>query len=170
MSQNHPEPPQPPNVERKIAFHRVELIGMSLIALIPLLALLNVFGLALEKVEAADQQLALRVEHIARGRQLQLAEFAISVENHGDAVLPLVTVSVARDYIEQFTQVMFTPDVAAITDQAYEIELEDVQPGETRFITVDLRPTAGGQHTGTVSAAADGGASVSVTFNTLVFP
>ena len=143
---------------------------MILVALIPLLALLNVFGLALEEVEAADQQLVLRVEHLARARVLQLAAFTITVENTGDAALPLVTVTIQRDYVDKFTQVMFTPEVSAITDQAYQIELEDVQPGETRVISVDLRPQEAGQHSGTIAAESDGGARALTTFSTLIFP
>ena len=91
------------------------------------------------------------------------------MQNTSDQAIPVLTVSIEKAFLDNYSDISFTPDVDAITDEAYIIRLEDVPPGEARIVTYDSKGKIAGQHHGTVTATT-GEASTSVTLDIFIFP
>jgi hypothetical protein len=167
---SHPEPPRPPEIERRIQLSRVQQIGIPLLLLFPILALFGVFGNTLGTATNTSGPIELTVEYPNRTRYQARQAIEIAVRNTTDQALTGVTVNLDRDYLDAFEDVTFTPEVTAITDAAYHVDLTDLPPGDVRYLTVELRPHSYWAHQGTISAGSPEAESTDVEVRTFVFP
>jgi hypothetical protein len=163
-------PPKPPKIERRFEFHRTQLIGLPLMMIIPILAILGVFGTTMTEVTASSDALLLEVSYPERTRYESYSKMSVWVTNNSDQPLPTLTVSFDAAYFELFSQIGFNPSADAAGDGQYEVELQDVQPGETRLIQVDFQVDESGQYTTQIEASAEGVESAALNINTLVLP
>ncbi|MAS34936.1 MAG: hypothetical protein CL610_13080 [Anaerolineaceae bacterium] len=163
-------PPDSPQIKRQLAFYSFQYIGIPLIFLLPLLAVLGVFGESFAVINATSADLALRVDYPTRYRYGLINDMEVIVRNLSDEPIPDLTVSFSVDYINQFAFVTFTPSAELLTGEVYEVELEAVLPGESRRVRVELQAQQYGLHSGTVSVRADSLEPVHVPVSTFVFP
>lgn len=163
-------PPEPPETSRKIQFHLVQLIGIPLILIIPVLALFGVFGESEEKVGAANSEFEMQVEYPSRFRYKQINPLEVSLRNISSNKIPVLTVAFDRSYISEFSETQFTPDVKDVTGTNYKVELRDIEPGETRRVSVSLQGEHYGLHKGAVTALAENGSKAEVKVSTFIFP
>lgn len=164
------QPPQPPPVSRKLQFHRVQMIGVPLMMLIPVLALFGLFGETVNSVDASSTPLEMRVEYPTRFRYKMIDSIRVSLFNKSDQPLATVQVGFDRAYIEGFSTVTFTPSVKHITDSFYFVEVNDLQPGETRIISVTIQAEKYGKHQGTITADPENSDALEVSIATFTFP
>lgn len=173
MSHNkpaYPKLPEVPEIARKWQFHRLQMIGIPLIMLIPLLALFGLFGKTITTVSDTNTELAIHVTYPARFRYKTIDQAHVSVQNVSAQPIPVVRVYFDHGYINSFSTVTFTPDVKTVTDAAYIVELTDLQPQETRIISVQLQAEKYWQHKGEITATLTETAGVEVPLSTFVFP
>jgi hypothetical protein len=164
------EPPQPPEIQRKLQFHLVQWIGMPFLILIPILAVLGVFGKTTDEARAENETVAISVTFPTRTHYGVEEIMEVRVTNTSDQTIPSLRILFDADYFSKFSQLSFVPEVDQVTDTSYEIELTDVLPDETRLLTVDYAAQAMGNYPGYVEAAAEGLESARATINTFVFP
>jgi hypothetical protein len=164
------QPPQPPEIERKLQFYRFQKIGIPLILLLPILALIGLFGESVAAENASNPQLMVEVEYPTRFRYKMVDSINVSVENTSTQPLSVVSVRFDRPYIESFSTVTFTPQVKTVTAADYIVELTDLQPQEVRIIAVEIQAENYWQHEGTITAVSDNNESVTLALNTFVFP
>jgi hypothetical protein len=164
------QPPQPPEVERRLQFHREQLIGVPIIMLLPVLALLGLFGPTFGTESASGSQIEMQVEHPTRVRYKTIIPLEITVRNVSAQDMPTVTVSISADYIANFTEAQFVPEADEITEEAYKIELSNVGAGESRQVNVGLRPDLIGNHTGEIVAEPEGGEATRASIGTFILP
>lgn len=164
------QPPDSPRIERRLAFYHFQYICIPLIFLLPVLAVLGVFGESFAVIDSASADLALRVNYPTRYRYGLINDMEISVRNVSDTMIPSLTVTFSVDYIDRFAFVTFTPSANRVTDEVYEVELETVLPGETRRVRVEQQAQHYGLHTGAITAQADSREPVQVLISTFVFP
>ena len=162
--------PQPPPFKRKITIAPLQLIGIPILALLPLLALLGVFGESLATVQASNEALALHVEYIARYRYKMDEEMTIDVTKLSSQSPATVTVTIERGYLDNFSDLSITPDVETVTEESYVVRLPEMESGETRVISVRLRGDQRWRHSGVVAASLDDSQPISITVSTIVFP
>jgi hypothetical protein len=167
---NPPRPPQPPEFERKFQLYPYQYILLPLIFLIPLLALFNVFGETHATHEAASSDVSVQVEYLSRSRHKLSAPIMVYITNQTDAALTDVTVQFDRDYIDAFLWLSFQPVVTAVTDDAYIVTIEEIPPGDTYGVTVDLKVEKIGSFAGMVTVEGDGLDPVSVRLESILFP
>ena len=159
------EPAQAPEVPPRVRMHRVELIGMILIAIVPLLALLGAFGPRVARAHAASAVLDVEVRHPARYRRGMIETLEARVSNRTRAPMPRVTLAFDDAYLDAFALPTATPEFA----RPYVVELSDIAPGETRTVVVDLEADRPGRHRGR-AVAVHSRDSVAVALTTLVLP
>jgi hypothetical protein len=167
--------PQPPHFQRRLNIAPLQLLGIPLLAILPILALFGVFGQSTGVVEASNGALYMRVEYVTRSRYRMQEPLRVTIGNRGesspDSAMPVtITVAFERGYLDHFADIQFSPDVDAITEREYQVELRDVQPGETRIIDVELRGNHYWQKSGTISASIGNEQAVTVTVRTTIFP
>ncbi|MBK8020786.1 MAG: hypothetical protein IPK19_04985 [Chloroflexi bacterium] len=163
-------PPQPPQIARRLEFYPVQVIGLLLIIVIPVLALLGVFGASYAHEQRASADLEIEIDYASRLRYKTLENLHVSVRNLTNQTVSILTLRFGGSYIDQFSSVVFTPSVEQIADGYYEVLLSDIRPGETRTVTVEIKGERYGLHQGIVAAAADGLEGIEVDIATLTFP
>lgn len=166
-----PKPSQPPDVNKKFQFYSFQWVGLPLILLIPILALFGLFGESVESVSTSNQQLDMSVEYPTRFRYKMIDEVTVSLSNVSEQAIPGVLVNFDRQYIEAFSTVTFTPSLKSISNLDYIMEISDLQPGETRVVTLTIQAEKYGLHRGVISTAAPGeGSDLELPVATFTFP
>jgi len=166
-----PQPPKPPEMQRRMQFYPIQLIGMPFIFLIPVLAILGVFDTGTKTVETSNSSLEMLVEYPRSCRYKNVVLLEVFVTNTSSEAIPTVTVSYDREYFESFSETAFMPSEETVTQDAYEIELQDLKAGDTQYIQTHLRCEAYGQHELRIEAAAsETEEPATITGSTIIFP
>ncbi len=172
MSQNNdqPHPPDPRTIAKKWQFYRMQWVGIPLILLIPVLALLGVFGESEQKVDVANNTFSVHINYPTRYRYKMINNIEVSLENISNQTMPTVTVSLNADYVNRFSTITFHPSLTSVKNGQYEVELTEVRTGETRLVTIELQGEAYFQHEGVVSVTAAAVPTLRVPIQTFIFP
>lgn len=168
--QQNAEPPQPPSIERKFKLYLTQMIGIPLLILVPVLALLGMFGETEDKVTISNPQLEMQVDYPTRFRYKMIDSVTVSLSNSSAEPISTVEIGFDRSYVEGFSTVTFTPAAHQITDTAYVVEVADLQPGETRIISVEIQAEKYGRHQGAITATAENAEALRVVIKTFTFP
>jgi hypothetical protein len=167
--QRVPEPAQPAEVKRRFQLYRYQWIAIPLLFLVPILAIFGVFGETATTVQSSQAGLELEVQYSDRILFQGLDGTEIAIRNTSDQVLETVTLSIDKAFLTAYSDIAFSPDVDVITDEAYIIELTNLQPGQTQFVTIDSRGKLIGRHRGIIRATVNE-LSVSVTLDVFIIP
>jgi hypothetical protein len=162
--------PQPPEMKRRVSIYPMQMVGMTLIILIPVLALLGFFGQVEARAAAASESFTVLAEYPERSRHRLFEVVTVTVTNVSQQPYDTVTVGISESYVASFAEVAFDIEVERITPEAYVFELTDFQPGDSRIIGIELRADQYGQRDGFVRVAALGAESVELAISTFVFP
>jgi hypothetical protein len=165
-----PGPPEAPDIERKLQFDKLQLIGVPILMLLPILALFGLFGETFDHSSAETAEVALHVEYPSRYRHGRTNPLRITVTNRSPQPLAHLTVAVSRDYVERFSEVAAVPEITAIDEAAFLIEFEEIPPGAERRVLLELRAWEHGYHRATVWVNVDGVPNAETFFTTIVFP
>lgn len=157
--------PRPPQVSAGIRLTGKQKVGLPIILAIPILALFGVFGERVSSSHVSSPALDLAVSYPERFHYRQVMSLRASVRNVSNRALDTVRVSFDTAYIARFSSVQFDPPVR----QAYTVDLVNLQPSESRVVSVELWGQDYWRHPGTVIART-GTDSVVARFQTIVFP
>jgi hypothetical protein len=164
-----PADAQPPSAPHQISRLRLatgQRIGLSLMALVPLLALVGVFGERRESREAAHGSLVLRAEEPTRLRYRQRMTLDLSVANRGTAIVDDVRVRLDSSYLARFSNVSITPSTGP--DGA--VSLGALAPGGSARLAVTLEGERSGTHHGLATATDAAGDTTRLMLTATVFP
>ncbi len=137
---------------------------MAPIALLPVLALFGVFGPQTNSARAETGGVEMTVEYPSRLRYDNRDRLYVTVTNRS-AVANDVSVHIDPSWLEAYADVLITP----APDAPYTIEFEDVGPGESREVAVEVRAKEYGQHTGSIAFVVDGRRG-EIDLETFIFP
>ena len=158
-------PPQPPATTRRFALTGKQKVGLPLMAAVPLLCLLGVFGETGARTTAISSLLEVAIRYPARFRYRQVQALEISVRNRSARTIDTVHVSLDTAYITRFSSVRIEPT----PQRAFVVDLVHVQPGESRLVDAELWGQAYGRHNGRIVVSANGDSAIA-TISTFVFP
>jgi hypothetical protein len=167
---DEPQPPQAPKIDRRLTIATLQAVGVPLLAIIPLLAVAGVFGVAVQRSSADSGDLSVNVEYPGRTRLHSSGSIKIEVANRGEQARSGVSVGIDRQYVEAFSEVSLTPSVVRVSEGMYVVDIGEVPAAASRAVLVELSPQRYWRHEGTVSVFVEGGESVSVDLSTFVFP
>ena len=165
MADLHARAPQPPEVRPKLRFFKVELAGMALIALLPLAAIVGLFGPASAHATGRVGELRIEAEYPERLRTAMAERISLELVNEGSRALSNVTVTLDPEFMYAFGEVAFTPEPA----RPYEIELASLAPGGRERIEIEVHAAEYGLHEGHIRIGSDGDTG-SLPVRTLIFP
>lgn len=163
-------PPPAPAFDRKICLDRAEKIGLPLLLVLPLLALSGVFDKRVETVTATASGIELHLDYPARSRFQLNEKLEVQLRNSGPHPVRRLSLNVDREYLKHFSQVQFHPLPARIDADAYTVDFNELAPGETRLLQINLQPKDGGRHPGRVWVHSPGQTTGEVRFSTYIFP
>jgi hypothetical protein len=141
------EPKEPPEVQRRFRLHLHQMIGVPLIALLPILALFRVFGDGIEFAKSSMASLKTEVEYPLKFKFKQSKILRVKVTNISEQTLDTVTVSIDTAYLSRFRNVSITPEAA----EAYVVELTAIEPHEKREVIAEIEAKNYGEQRGVVT-------------------
>jgi hypothetical protein len=159
------EPPEPPEHDRRLELAWPQLIGVPLIALVPVLAIAGVFGEHWTTRSAESARVGVTVEFPDRLRARPSKAMTVAVQNRSSVLLDTVEVIFDSTYVGRFMEVAFIPEAR----DAYVVTLTDIPAGATSRVHVELASDRVGRHAGRVSVRTRDD-SVAIDVRTIVFP
>lgn len=145
--------------------------GMPLIALLPVLAVVDLIGTAEEQVVAEADGVRLEVSYPRRSHRDVTTPLTVTVSNLRGSALEDVYVLVPRDYVERFDEFELRPSAEWVSADSFRLSLGSVPPGESRVATALLTPGDYGRVSGSVQVGSGGEAPlVNAEFATVTFP
>jgi hypothetical protein len=157
-------------MERKWQFNLLQAIGMPLLMLLPILALLGGFDERFTAANASGATVEMQVDYPVHLRYRTSQSIGVRLHNISEQPIPAITVRFGRTFMDQFSHIVFMPNVDTITEETYEVEIRDVPPGATRYVTVEIQGERYGRHRGVITAEPESGEEVQVQVETLIFP
>lgn len=170
MPRSDPNPPSPPPFRRQVRLPLLQLVGVPLLALMPLAAMFGAFDRQERVATQRSGDIELTARHPTQLRYLTDGVLRVSVHNAGRGVLHCARVRLADDYLDGLSPSGSTPQPQRQDDHGVEVELGDVAPGQTRRVTVQLQAQEVGRHVGRVTAATEAAAPIEVVVSTRVLP
>ena len=165
MSGSKPAPPPAPGMRRHIRLYPHQWVGIPILALLPVLAVLGVFGQTGDARTSTGPVLEIRAEYPSRMRYKTLGDIAVRVGNRSGTPLDSVIVNLEESHLAGFSNVTFTPQA----NEAHRVTLGRLDPGEEGSVAVEVTAERYGRWTGAIVAAA-GSDTAAVEVSTLVFP
>lgn len=164
------EPPKPPPFQRRIQIGWLQVSGVALLLLLPIAALTGWIGSEERETSATGAQLALTARYPSRMRYKTSEAIELRLRNTGAHTLSGVTVLLPQDYLSHFAVQHLRPQIERLSERGAEVDIGDLDSGQSRSIVVELQVTDYGRHAGRISAVADGGTPVALDVSTLVLP
>jgi hypothetical protein len=162
------QPPQPPEVRRRVAFLRYQLIGMPFIIILPVLGAFGVFDNKMSLAKASAAGIELEVRYYRQLCRQSIEPMTVEVTNSSQAPATL-EVEVDRSAVEAEDALQIRPEPKELDSRTYRFQFRDVPPGAMRTVEIDLGAGRPGMHRGSVRARS--GASVAaVELETFSFP
>jgi hypothetical protein len=160
-----PDPPDAPEMPRRISLHRNQWVLIALMLCLPVLALLGVFGgRATRRGEAGP--LAVNVRYPTALRYNVFDNIELHVQNRGAAVLDTVSVAIDSAYATRFSMITSIPPF----EEAFRVTLPQLRAGESRPVRVELRAERYWRHRGIIAITAGGADTLRIRLSTIVFP
>jgi hypothetical protein len=141
------------------------MVGIPLLAVIPLLTLLGVFGEARTTTHVASPAVDMHVVYPSRLRYRQIGLLEVALRNVSGHILDTLALSLDTGYVTRFSSVRIDPAPRA----AYVVALTAIKPQETRLVVAELWGQEYGSLAGNIVATTRGD-SVSSRIQTFVFP
>jgi hypothetical protein len=165
-----PQPPAPPRFERRLRFGRAQLVGVGLLALLPLAALTGVLGAAEREASASSGALTLEARYASTIHYKGSHTFVFDLRNDGEGPLHDARLRVDEAYLSRFEGVRFTPPVVRLDPRHAEVALGDIEAGATRRVLLELQASEYGRPQGSVVALSADSGEARVQLSTLVLP
>jgi hypothetical protein len=145
------DPPEAPDLPRQIHLYRAQYIGLPILFLLPVPAVLGVFGEARDDARMAFGGVELAVDYPSRLRSGQRSEITVRVRNSAaDPPGPLFMVWDTA-YLHGFAALERLPGRQGVSPHAVALA-----PGEEWTIRLELEGGALWQHRGSVAALVGG--------------
>ena len=159
------DPPDAPSIERGISIAPYQMIGLALLAVLPLLALAGTLGDRWDSRDAAAGSLDVSLRYPTVFRYKTINSFTVHVTNRGATALDTVTVALDTTYALGFSTVTAVPPFTG----PFEVDLVELQPGETRLVRIEIQGERYWRRAGELTASS-GPDTVRVPVATFVFP
>jgi hypothetical protein len=171
MSEDHDSPdtqgpPPPPEVRRRVMLHGAQWIGIPLLMLVPVLALLGVFGESRRHAEAGSDVLRVEVDYPQRHRTGLRSDIVVRLRNVSSAPLDGVSVAFDPAYFSDAFNVLFNPPASA----PHEVALPVLEPGAEDEVRVEFEAEHRWWRRGWIRVTRDGRAVAELRIGTFVLP
>jgi hypothetical protein len=166
----HDRPPSPPEIDRRLQFHREQWLLLPLMFAVPILAALGLLGGPRQREEIELRGVGLAVEFAPREHFEDWSRLRVTVVNRSSGPLAGAQAEFSRGLLEAMGQPSFQPPLARIDADWYVVPLGDVAPGATRGVTLDYRSTSPGVLAGAVRVRAGDEALAELPVHLTVLP
>lgn len=163
-------PPEPPEIERRVLLSLKQICSILFILLIPLLALIGVFGPESKQLSIDGVNVNMQIEYPAMTRNGLPTKFQISLLNKSAQDLTMLRAIIDRSYLKNFNGVRSTPEIKEINNDNYVITFPNIPAGETRRLLIDLQPQRIGRHKGTIIISDGESDIIDLSMHTVILP
>lgn len=157
---------QIPEFQPKIKLWRYQWIGIPLLLLIPILALLNVFGVQHENISYTGNGVEINGKYPVKMRYGQEEFLRLEIKNGSKQDLKGTRVIVDKSYVERFDGAEFSPDVT----ENYSVNLGTLKRGETKIFSLKLKAGKGGTYDGGLTVMSQNKQLYRTDVETVIYP
>jgi hypothetical protein len=161
-----PFPPDVPDIERRVRFYPRQLVGLVILATIPVLAMLGLLDAGQHQVAGTTPALEVEVEYPARMRVSGHEVLRIVATNRTGSPLEGVRVLLPDSYMAAFA----AREVVQEATPDYVVTFPPIEPGRSRTVQVALLAERFGRHEGPIRVVPAAGDTLILALRTLILP
>jgi len=158
-------PPEPPPGTARLRLTRLQLFGLPVLFLVPILALFGLLGEHFTTAHARGAGVALDARYPDRAHYRQPLSMRLHVRNETTTRMDTVTIVLDSSFMSGFSDV----SVSAPLNGAYIARLTGLAPGESRQLNATVSGEKVGSHAGAITVTTPLG-TVRAPASTFVFP
>lgn len=160
-----PDPPEAPQIKRGVEISWRQMLGLLLLAVLPLLALVGMFGEAWRTAHGAAGPLEVSVHYPSAFRYKMLNALDVQLTNRGAVTLDTVSIALDTSYVHGFSTITAVPPFTG----SFTLDVTDLRPGHSTLVRIEIQAERSWRHSGHLiaSTASD---TVRVPISTVVFP
>jgi hypothetical protein len=159
-------PPTVPDIDRQVHLYPLQVVGLTVLAVLPLLAVLGVLDQKLGVEVRATPALEVEVEHPTRIRTTREASMRVEVRNRSGEPLEGVYVRLPDDHLGGFAVTGLVPGISAVG----RIDLPALEPGEARVVRIGLKAERIGWHPDSIRIVSAAGDDLSIPLRSFILP
>jgi hypothetical protein len=159
------DPPEAPELPRQIHLYRSQWLGLPVLFVLPVLALLGVFGEVRDEARVTSGGIELAIDYPTRLRSGQRSGVTVRVRNAAAETLDSVSLRWDTAYLHNFAGLELLPGRDGEPSEAVTLAA-----GEEWLVRLELEGGALWNHSGSVAALVRGSQAASVRIRTFVFP
>jgi hypothetical protein len=159
-------PPGAPDAPRRVHLYAAQWIGLPFLAVLPVLAMVGVFGETTSRATATMSALEIDVEYPARIRTGQVARLEVVVRNVGPVPTEDVRVRFDPDWFEGAANLLITP----AAESPLEVLLPRIEAGGEEHVRVEFHWESLWLKTGSVSVEQPSATPASLLLRTFIYP
>lgn len=161
-----PFPPDVPDIERRVRFYPRQLVGIVILATMPVLAMFGLLSARQYQVTGATPALEVEAEYPARMRVSGHEVLRIAVTNRAGSPLEGVRVLLPDSYLSAFA----AREVVQEATPDHVATFPPIPPGQTRTVQVALLAERFGRHQGSMRVVSAAGDTLTLTLRTFILP
>lgn len=165
-----PQPPAPPPFERRLRFGWTQIVGVSLLALLPIAATTGLLGTIERETSARSGALTIEARYPSTIHYKGSYTLVFDVRNDGEQALRDVHLRFEHAYLKGFGGLRFTPQASLLDGEHTTVSLGEIDAGTTRRVLLELQASDYGRSRGSVTAVSEGSGEARVHLGTLVLP
>jgi hypothetical protein len=150
-----PSPPSPPLQGKLWRFYRHQMVGIPLLLIITIAAMAGLFGDTESTTTKTEGDLEARLVVPNRFRFKMIGPLTLKVTNRGRDPIEATMVRISRPYLEEFSNVRFSPAESHISGEWHVFELGEIAPGDSVVITGEIQAESFGAHRGSIEVQSD---------------
>jgi hypothetical protein len=159
-------PPTVPDIDRRVHLYPLQVVGLTVLAVLPLLALLGLLDQKLAVEVRATPTLEVQVEHPTRIRTTRETSMRVETRNRSGEPLEGVYVRLPDDRLRGFAVTRLVPGVSAVG----RIDLPPLEPGEARVVRIGLKAERIGWHPDSIRIVSAAGDDIGIPLRSFILP
>ena len=155
-----------PQLRPHLRMWKYQWIGIPLILIMPILAIMGVFGREIKNLNITGGGITAQIEYPSKIRYGQEEFIRVELTNDSSKTMRDVSVSFDKNYIQKFDGSEFKPQA----DINYFVKAGDISPGNKKILEVKLKAGERGSNSGKIIISSRNKEIISEELNTFIFP
>jgi len=150
----------------KIKVWPFQWIGYLFLLTLPVLSIFGYFDENMMTEKTESHGLEMSINYPSKLRYGEMENLRIEVRNNTKEIFSHISISLSRNYLENFEEITFTPNV----NKDYLVSFESIPKNQSRYVDIQIKGKKFGNSKGQVMLTHENRKIINQSIKTFIFP